>query len=68
MQINLLNASRSNCRYLNKGVNVVHQGLRSSNDKLVHTGNSMRPKDTHEQPSDYQNNAIQHNSILAISD
>lgn len=32
--------------YLNKGVDVVHQSLSSTNDKLVHTSNSMRSIET----------------------
>lgn len=34
-------------KYLDKHVNVVHEGLCSADDKLVHAGNSMRP--THPQ-------------------
>lgn len=29
--------------YLNKAVNVDHQSLGPADDKLVHTGNGMRP-------------------------
>lgn len=32
--------------YLDKGVDIVHQSLSSTNDKLVHTSNSMRSEDT----------------------
>lgn len=30
--------------HLNESVNVVHEGLRSVGDKLVDTGNCMRPR------------------------
>lgn len=34
--------SRAVCTHLNEGVNVVHQGLCSTNDELVHTGDGVR--------------------------
>ena len=30
--------------YLNKGINVQHQSLSPTDDKLIDTGNSMRPR------------------------
>lgn len=39
-------------QYLNKSVNVVHEGLCSTNDELVYTGNSMRPTEPQDQPLD----------------
>lgn len=30
--------------YLNKGINMQHQSLSSTDDKLIDTGNSMRPR------------------------
>lgn len=41
---NLLKVGEEDKSYLNKGINVQHQSLSSTYDKLIDTCNSMRPR------------------------
>lgn len=37
--------------YLNKGVDIIHESLSSTNDELVHTSNSMGSEDREKEKS-----------------